>query len=219
MLARTFRTNQRVLMRLGCGLVLFAGGLFSAQAQGIFTCVDGTGRKITADRPIADCADREQHELSRSGVVVRKLSPPPTANERAAQEARDKAEAALQARFLDDKRRERALMLRYPNAAALHRDRIAALALVDEVIASSRQRSTELVTERKAIANEMEFYAKDPSKAPFALKSRSESNEANMRVQQTFVASQVLEQQRLNQRFDEELQALQVLWARSSALR
>jgi hypothetical protein len=28
-------------------------------------CVDAKGRKITADRPIPDCIDREQQELSR----------------------------------------------------------------------------------------------------------------------------------------------------------
>ena len=209
-------------MRLGCALMLLAGlvgGVGSAQAQGIFTCIDGRGHKITADRPIADCSDREQHELSKSGTVMRKLGPTLTAKERAVQEARDMAEAEHQARLHDEKRRERALMLRYPNPAAHQRERSAALALVDEVIASSQKRSVELVAERKAIATQMEFYAKDPTKAPMALKSRSEGNDANMRAQQAFVASQVLEKQRINQRFDEELQALQALWARNSVPR
>ena len=192
-----------------------AAGWESAQAQGIFTCIDKTGRKITADRPIADCADREQQELSRSGTVVRRVTPTLTAQERATQEAREKAEAALQARALDDKRRERALILRYPNVAVHNRERNAALSTVDDIIASSNQRSAELMSERKVIAGEMEFYAKDRAKAPFVLKNRVESNEADLRAQQAFVAMQALEKQRISQRFDDELQTLQPLWARS----
>jgi len=59
-------------------LVLLAG---SAVAQGIFTCVDAKGRKITADRPILDCMDRDQQELSRFGTVIRKVSATLTAKE------------------------------------------------------------------------------------------------------------------------------------------
>ncbi|WP_432214584.1 DUF4124 domain-containing protein, partial [Salmonella enterica] len=42
-----------------------------AWAQGgIYTCVDAKGRKLTADRPILDCIDREQKELNASGQVI-----------------------------------------------------------------------------------------------------------------------------------------------------
>ena len=199
----------------GCAFALAAGALGSVHAQGIFTCIDSKGRKITADRPIADCVDREQHELSRSGAVMRKVPRILTAQERAAQEAHDKTEVAAQAQLLDEKRRERALMLRYPNVAVHNRERNAALATIDDIIASSSQRSSDLMAEKKMIASEMEFYAKDPAKAPFGLKSRRETNDANSRAQQSFVTSQLLEKQRINQRFDEELEMLKPLWARN----
>ncbi|MBX9836302.1 MAG: DUF4124 domain-containing protein [Burkholderiaceae bacterium] len=195
-------------------LLLLAG---SAAAQGIYTCVDAKGRKITADRPIPDCMDRDQQELSRFGTVIRKVSPTLTAKERAAQDEKDKLAAVESARQQDEKRRERALLLRYPNRKAHDRERDIALAVVDDIIASSQKRTAALVQEREKINIELEFYLKDPSKAPPALKSRLESNASNQQAQQQFVVSQGLEKARLNRRFDEELSTLQQLWARNSA--
>ena len=53
-------------------------------AQGIYSCVDEKGRKITSDRPIAECMDRAQKEMNPSGTVRRVVAPPPTAKDRAA---------------------------------------------------------------------------------------------------------------------------------------
>ncbi len=193
-------------------LLLLASG---AVAQGIYTCVDAKGRKITADRPIPDCIDRDQQELSRSGTVIRKVSPTLTAKERAVQDEKEKLAAIETTRQQDEKRRERALLLRYPNRKAHDRERNIALAVVEDIIASSQKRTQTLIEERVALDTEMEFYLKDPSKAPFALKGRLESNISNQKAQQQFVISQGLEKARLNRRFDEELVTLQQLWARN----
>ena len=57
---------------------------------GIYTCIDSRGRKLTSDRPIAECTDREQSILNPSGTVKAKVGPTLTAQERAAQEEKDK---------------------------------------------------------------------------------------------------------------------------------
>ena len=78
------------------GLLLATLGADLARAQapgpsgGIYTCVDAKGRKITSDRPIVDCIDREQVELNPSGTVRRKVGPSLTAQERAAEEAKER---------------------------------------------------------------------------------------------------------------------------------
>ena len=189
----------------------------SAAAQGIYTCVDAKGRKITADRPIADCLDRDQLELSRSGAVIRKMSPALTAEEQATQEKKDRLVATESAHQQDEKRRERALLLRYPNRKAHDRERDSALAVVDDIIAVSQKRTQALVRERVALDAEMEFYAKDPSKAPFGVKSGLQGNSSSQQGQHQFVTSQGAEKTRLSRRFDEELVTLQRLWARGSA--
>jgi len=184
-----------------------------AGAQTIYTCVDGKGRKITADRPIVECMDRTQQELNQSGTVKRVVGPSLTAQERAAQEEKDKAAAEVRAREAEDKRRDRALLLRYPSRAVHDKERITALAQVDEVIKASNKRTAELGEQRKAIQAEFEFYVKDPSKAPPSLKRKLEENDNSSAVQKKFIQDQEQEKKRVNLRFDEELVKLKQLWA------
>ena len=106
------------------GVVLLAVSTVAlAQGKGIYTCVDSHGRRITSDRPITECLDREQHELTSSGTLKRVVPPSYTADERARIDAQKKAEEALQARLAEEKRRDRALLIRYPNQAVHDRDR------------------------------------------------------------------------------------------------
>lgn len=184
-----------------------------ASAQGIYSCVDAKGRTITADRPIAECLDRTQQELTRSGTVKRQLGPSLTAQERAVQEAKDKQAAELRARQAEEKRRDRALLLRYPSRPVHQQERATALAQIDEVIKAARKRTVELAEQRKAIQSELEFYVKDPRKAPASLKGRLEENDSSLAVQNRFIGDQEQEKKRVNLRFDEELVKLKDLWA------
>lgn len=200
---------------LSLALMVCATGL--AAAQSIYTCTDGKGRKITADRPISECIDRTQQELSPSGLVKRQLGPSLTAHERAELEEKDKQQAEIRARENEDKRRDRALLLRYPARAVHDKERAAALAQIDEVIKSSIKRRAELLEQRQGINSELEFYVKDPGKAPGALKRKLDDNDSSLAVQQRFVLDQEQEKKRVNQRFDEELVKLSQLWAPGNA--
>ena len=184
-----------------------------AMASEIYTCVDGHGRKITADRPIPECMDRQQLQLNKSGSVKGKLAPEPTAHEKAALEHKDRLVAEEHQRDADDKRRSRALLLRYPNLVSHTKERNAALALVDGVISTSFQRQQALALQRKAIDNQLEFYVTNPNKIPLALKRSLDENNASVLEQQKFIASQASEKNRINQRFDEELAKLRQIWA------
>ena len=191
------------------GLVLLGG---AAAAQNIYSCVDAKGRTITADRPLAECLDRTQRELSRSGLVKRQLGPSLTAHEEAAQDKENKQTADIRAREIEEKRRDRALLQRYPTRMAHDQERAAALVQIDEVIKASSKRLSELADQRKAIASEFEFYAKDPSKAPAPLKRKLEDNQSSVAAQQKSILNQELEKKRVNQRFNEELARLNQLW-------
>ena len=194
-------------------IVLCSGLLSAAAAQGIFTCTDSRGKKITSDRPIPECMDREQKELNASGTVKRSLGPTLTVQEVSAQEARDKKEAEDRARVNDERRRNRALLTRYQNQAAHDAERASALTQVDAVIQTANKRMAELADQRKELDNELEFYKSDPSKAPAYLKRRVTEFQDNLVAQQRFIANQQLEKKRVNDRFDEELARLKPLWA------
>ena len=200
------------------GKLAIAGALLGAvvvdlSAQGIYTCIDGKGRKLTADRPIADCVDREQLELNPSGTVRRKIGPSLTAQERAAQEARERQLAEEKARIAEEKRRDHALLIRYPSRAVHDSERSEAIAQVDEVVKAAKKRMGELQHQRKVIDTELEFYKKDPSRAPHSLKRQIDENAQSTAVQLRFLGEQEEEKKRINARFDDELVKLKQLWS------
>ncbi|BEP64014.1 hypothetical protein GmRootV213_45680 [Variovorax sp. V213] len=179
----------------------------------IYTCTDARGRTLTADRPIAECTDREQRELNPSGTTRRRVEPTYTPRELAEREDRAR-EAALQAaRQLDERRRERALLVRYPNVTVHDRERGEALVQIDAVIQAARKRLEELAEDRKRIEEELEFYKHDVSKAPGAVRRKLEDNTQSVAVQNRFIGEQEDEKKRVNARFDEERARLRQLWS------
>jgi hypothetical protein len=197
---------------------LFLGGLFGqASAQAIFTCVDAQGRRLTADRPIRECLDREQKELTPSGTLKRKILPEPTAEERAAEEQKVRAAVEERNRQAEEKKRERALLSRYPDKAAHDKERAAALEAADDAIGVARKNIDKLVAQRKKFDTELEFYQGDVSKVPPHLQRQIDENQQHSDAQKRFVANQDSEKKRINARFDEELVRLKQLWAQRAA--
>nr|WP_236748686.1 DUF4124 domain-containing protein [Acidovorax carolinensis] len=184
-----------------------------ASAGSIYTCVDRQGRRLTADRPIAECLDREQRELGPTGTIRRQIGPSLTEQERAALEVKRRKEAEERARQQEERRRERVLTARYPDKAAHDVERAAAIQLLDDVTAIAEKRMAELQLQRKILDTEMEFYQKDPAKAPMALRRKIAENDEGMAEQRRFVGNQDLEKRRIHQRFDAELAQLRRLWA------
>jgi hypothetical protein len=156
--------------------------------------------------------------LGPGGTVKRIVGPSLTAQERAVQEDAQKHEAEEQARVVEERRRDRALLLRYPNKEAHDRERGEAIGLLDDNIRASQLRLEDLAQQRKALDVEMEFYKKDPSKAPASLKHRISENVRNIAAQDRFLKDQDEEKKRINQRFDEELVKLAPRWAQQAAI-
>lgn len=199
--------------------MLAQAGAYAADdaAGGIYTCVDASGRRITSDRPIAACIDREQRELGPSGTVRRVIGPTLTEHEKAARAVHLRKEQEERDRIADERRRERVLVARYPDRAAHELERRAALEMVDSVTEIAAKRIDELRVTRKALDAEMEFYKKDPLKAPMRLQRQIAANEADIDEQRRFIIKQGEEKQRINKRFDDELAQLRRLWAARAA--
>jgi Skp family chaperone for outer membrane proteins len=189
----------------------------AAASDSIYTCIDSKGHRLTADRPIPDCIDREQTELSPGGLTRRKIGPSLTAAERAAQEEQDRRQAEERARAEEEKRKQRALLVRFPNQETHDKERADALALVDSVTAAAQRRTEELQRQRRFLERELEFYQLDPSKTPPKLKRQVEEIDTQLAAQKRFIVDQDVEKVRVNARFDEELARLKVLWAQQAA--
>ncbi|MFN3611008.1 DUF4124 domain-containing protein [Tepidimonas sp.] len=185
----------------------------------IYTCIDAQGRLLSSDRPIAECRDRVQRELTPTGTVRRVIPPPPTPEEREREReaARQRSEAEAAARAAEERRREQLLLTRYPDEAAHQRARATALQQVQAVIDSARQHTAQLEREKQRLDEELEFYRRDPHSAPPALKQRLAQNAEQRQLQAQFLADQEREKTRIEERYDAELRTLRRLWAAPAA--
>jgi hypothetical protein len=149
--------------------------------------------------------------------VRRTLEPTYTPREQAEREERARQAAMQASRLNEERRRERALLMRYPNPTAHERERSEAMLQIDAVIDAARKRLGELGKERQGIDDEMEFYKKDPSKAPPSLRRKLDDSEQSVAIQNRFIAAQEEEKKRVNARFDEERARLKPLWSANAA--
>ena len=201
----------------GLAAALLAAAAGAAQpgttgsAGGIYTCVTPDGRKLTSDRPIAECIAREQRMLNNDGSVKRIVPPTLTADERADKDAQERKAELEHMAQLDAVRRDRHLVARYPDEATHQKAREAALDTVRLAMKASERRMEELSVERKPLLQEAEFYK--GKQLPGKLKQQLDANDASVEAQRSSIQNQQAELERINRLYDAELGRLKRLWA------
>ena len=184
----------------------------SSATSGIYTCTDATGRRITADRPIPQCADREQRVLGPSGVERKRIGPALTEAEMAQRlEQRRQEQLALQ-REQEVRRRDAALLARYPTREKHDAFRRASLLQIEELKAAAQQRLNDLHKEKDKLSKELEFYQNDKSQIPPRLQGALQDLERVESEQHAVIQSHNEEAVRISQRFDAELLRLEPMW-------
>lgn len=199
------------LFVLAAGACAAALGQSAAPASQIYTCVDASGKRLTSDRPIAECTAREQRVLNADGSVKRVVPPTMTSDERSESEARDRDAATALSTRQDAIRRDRNLLARFPNEAAHRKARVAALDDVRKSVRLSEERLALLAAERKPVMDEAEFYVGKP--LPAKIKMQLDANDASVEAQRSLVQNQRLEEVRIDKLYDAELERLKKLWA------
>lgn len=209
------RPLHRLALLLAAGVSVGAAVAQTPPAAGIYTCIDDKGRRLTADRPIAECSAKEQHILNRDGSLRKVIPPTLTAEERAEKEAKDRADKEAKAAAADAVRRDRNLMARFPNEAAHQRARENALDTVRLAMKATELRLRSLAAERKPLLDEAEFYQGKP--LPPRLKAQIDANDAAVEAQKGATATQQAELERINKLYDVELDRLRRLWGGAPA--
>ena len=193
------------------GLEVMAAPPAAGSSKMAYSCVDASGRKLTSDRLIEACMDREQREISPGGTV-RIIPPKATAKELEAQAEAERVANEKRRAEARDRAAARALLSRYPNKAALEAERVKALKLTEDLSKSAEQRIDTLSKDRKKLDQEMEFYAKDPKRAPADLRRKFDTNDAELSAQRLIISNQQAEAKRINVRFDQDQAKLTKLW-------
>jgi hypothetical protein len=184
---------------------------FPSGAKVIYSCIDDKGRRITSDRPVPECLNRDQRLLNRDGSVKAVLPPAKSAEERAEMEAHQRKLAAEEMVRQDALRRDRNLLRRFPNEESHHKARSAALGDLHKSVERSERRLAELAAERKPLDSEAEFYKNVPM--PGKLRQQLDANDASVDAQRSLVQNQQSEMVRINAYYDMELGRLKQLWA------
>lgn len=212
------RTLHRRTIATSSALALWAalGGVWAQSAApgatvDIYVCTDDQGRRITADRPIRECMDRQQRILNPDGSLRGVKNPPMTAQERAAKEAQERQAAEETAARAEAVRRDRNLLSRYRNEEMHRAARESALDPVRLTMDLTETRLAQLRRERRTLEEE----ARAPKNRDHAatLKLQLEANEAATAAQRENTANQRIEVDRINRIYDIELERLKRLWA------
>jgi hypothetical protein len=215
-LAATCRRKAKAALSQGLAFAWLVALISPVVAQApnsekrIYSCVDSKGKRITSDRPIDACIDREQELRNKDGSIKGRLPPTPTPDERAEAEAAERRAALERAAFADAVRRDRNLLARYPDEATHRRARGAALDAARQAMKNSESRLAELAAERKPLMGEAEFYA--GKTMPPRLMQQIEANDTSMAAQREAIQNQEAELHRINKNHDLELEHLRKLW-------
>ena len=199
--------------------LLAAAGAFGARAADspktyIFQC-EVNGKKVTSDRPIPECANKEQRQLNPDGSLYRIVKPTPTPDESEEMERKERERLAALANQNDAVRRDRNLMQRFPNEAAHKKARDKALDDLRVAAKNSEARIGLLLKERKKLEDEKQFYVNEQVNKPLPtlLKQKLDANEAALEAQKSLAQNQDSEVARINKLYDAELARLRKLWA------
>lgn len=180
--------------------------------QSIYSCIDASGQRITADRPIPQCADREQRVFSSSGIERKRLGPALTELEMAQRLQQQRQEQLLVQRAQEQRRRDAALLARYPQRAVHDAARSNALVQIEEMQRMVRERLQALEQKKRQLDEELLFYEQDIAKAPARLRASVEEVEKAQKHQRTLLDAHTEKAQRIHLRFDRDLQRLLPLW-------
>jgi hypothetical protein len=179
----------------------------------IFQCVLPDGKRVTSDKPIAECMNvgKAQRELNKDGSEKGVVEAPLTEDEKAERERlRRQREAEKTAQDIEI-RRDRDMLKRFPNEAAHAKAREKALDDVANSVRNSEARSKLLLRDRKPVLEEHELYP-PPKQAPAKLKLQLDANDASLEAQRSLVQNQQTEVVRINALYDAELARLRKLW-------
>lgn len=197
-------------------LTVCAAGAHAEGIGKIYTCTDEYGRRLTSDRPIPECANRDQRELSSTGVTRRVLKPQPTASEIKARQAQAEKEREQRARKEAQRQRDESLAIRYPSLQ-LHEEARKRELETSALRAKLIEKHVQQLEEEKQRMQERLSKLPDPNKISAAFRHSIEQNEANLQKQKDTLADENAQQAVINKRFDEEQVRLKPFWDSNAA--
>lgn len=175
---------------------------FAADAQS-YRCTGKDGKKYYGATIPNQCIGQLVEQLNPQGMVIRRIEPPLTPEQRAKREAEEKAAAEKAAQDKEDARRNRALLATYQSEKDIELARQRAL---DDNAKAIKQIESQIAQIRKrqdGYKKEMEFY-KGKNKPPAKFEMDVKSAEKDLEIQEKLLASRQEEVKNINAKFDDD---------------
>lgn len=205
------------MKRVATAALCLAGALLPGLSQAqIYMCKDASGRTITSDKPIPECADRAMREYGKSGNFKREIPPPQTAEEKRKQEEEEKRKKAEEAAAKERARADNALLARYHSEADIDTARKRALSNVEE---QKKREVTSLAKseqELKQAKAEIDAYGKKQAKPPVEMTRKVDDLQGRISAAKKRMQDQDAEIAKINTNFDESLKRFKELTASSA---
>jgi chromosome segregation ATPase len=132
--------------------------LHVSAASAAYKCVDEHGITQIGDVPPAGCANVVIYEVSRSGVVLRKIEPTPTPEQVKVLTAERERRAEAERSAAEQQRKDLALLNTYGSEHEIDVARDRNIEPIRNRIASAHERLSAVEEREKQLADEMEFY-------------------------------------------------------------
>jgi SpoVK/Ycf46/Vps4 family AAA+-type ATPase len=171
----------------------------------LYTCKDATGRVITSDRPIPECAERAVKVLRNNGQFQREIPAPPTEEDkRKAQIEQEKQKNDLRAEEIKQKE-ERYLQAHYSSEKDIELMRSRSLDELRERIRLGKEQMTMVSQILAQLQAEQQNNTKRSATEVSALQHRASEMERSIKKTKSINDAYEAELVRINAQYDETL--------------
>lgn len=205
--------RNSIRMALVAPLVLIC---VAAQAQ-IFVCKDASGRTLTSDRPIPECADRAMRELDKRGNTRREIPAPMTAEERRQQQLREEKRKADEAAADEQKREDRLIRMRYRSEADIEAARKRSVEGINERLKRDRSDLAAAEKQRQQAQSDVDPQKKKNAAIPVGMQRRVEDANQTVETAKKQIRDDEAELAQVTARFDATLKRYRELGSPTAA--
>jgi chromosome segregation ATPase len=174
----------------------------AAQAQS-YRCVGADGKKYYGQTIPPQCTGQVIEELSKQGLVVRRIDPQATAQQRAAKEAEVAARKKEDAAAKEEQRRSKALLATYTSEKDIELARQRALEDNQKAVNEIEARVGTLKKRHGELQKELEFF-QGKNKPPARLEQDLKSAEIDLKAQEGLLAAKKKEVDAINAKYDDD---------------
>lgn len=194
------RITSLATIIVGCALAALPT-LVQAQS---YRCTGADGKRYYGQTIPRPCIGQVVEQLNEQGLVVRRIEPRSTADEREAKAAEEKKRREEELARREELRRNRALLATYTSVDDIESARNRALQGNAQAIKDVEERIAQIKSRQEQLAKEMEAYKDRP--APEELTRDIRNAEIDLAAQQGLRQAKRKEAEAINAKYDEDRQ-------------